>query len=256
MTIVFDCDGVLYLGAEGVPGAGETLDTLAADGRHLLFVTNNATKSAQDVAAAIHRTTGHEASAEQVVTSAMVTAEALGGTVGAVYAIGESGLREALRTAGIAVHTGDTDGLPAAVDAVVVGLDRSLTYGMLSRATRYVRSGARFVATNADPTYPTPQGLVPGGGAIVAALEAATGTEPEVMGKPHMPMVKAVAARVGPGPVWVVGDRVDTDMVLAAAGGWGKVLVLTGATRPDESVDPALVDVVLESVANLPAYLR
>jgi 4-nitrophenyl phosphatase len=110
------------------------------------------------------------------------------------------------------------------------------------------------VASNTDATLPTPDGLLPGAGSIVAALETATGRTAEVAGKPHEPMRRLLSERIGTGPVWVVGDRADTDLALARAGGWTGVLVLTGVTRDPGSADPA-ADLVTGSLAEFAGRL-
>jgi HAD superfamily hydrolase (TIGR01450 family) len=250
-TVVLDLDGVLYVDTEGVPGAAAALHAVRATGHRLLFVTNNATKTAETVVRHLSERTGFTADPDDVVTSGSVTAMHLAGSVKRVYVLGEPALEEAMRFAGLA---------PTAVwqqaEAVVVGLDRGLSYERLAGAVLAVRAGARFVATNADTTYPTPQGLYPGGGAIAAAVAAATGVDPEVCGKPHEPMRAAVRSLVGDGPVWVVGDRIETDLAMATAEGWLSVLVLTGVDgRAELTATGFTPDLVLDSVASLPAAL-
>jgi 4-nitrophenyl phosphatase len=144
--------------------------------------------------------------------------------------VGEAGLVEAMRQAGVTVD----DGHPP--DAVVVGLDRGFDYEACDRAASHVRAGARFVASNADPTLPTPDGLRPGAGAIVAMIAAASGREPEVAGKPHEPMVRLVRERVTVGAV--VGDRATTDGAFAAALGVPFALVASGVEEvaPDGAI--------------------
>ena len=117
-------------------------------------------------------------------------------------------------------------------------------------------AGARFVATNDDATYPTPEGLHPGGGSIVAALERASGRRAEVAGKPHTPMRDLVRELVGEGPVWMVGDKPETDLALGKGEGWTTVLVLSGVTGNDADVpDDLRPDAVLDSIADLPDLL-
>jgi len=145
-----------------------------------------------------------------------------------VLVFGSDAIRHAMEEVSIPM----TDD-PERADAVVVGLDRDLSYERLSRAMRAIDRGARFVATNTDPTFPMAEGLLPGGGAMVAALAAATGVQPEVAGKPHRPIRELLRAR-GVGPAWVVGDRIDTDIALAASEhDWQSILVLTGVTSAD-----------------------
>jgi 4-nitrophenyl phosphatase len=251
-TIVLDLDGVLYVDAQGVPGAGDALRRLQGDGYRLLFATNNATKTAAIVVRHLTERIGFTARSDAVVTSGMATARHLAGAVGRVLVLGEPALEEAIRGAGIAVVTDWRE-----AEAVVVGLDRGLTYARLTAATLAVGSGARFVATNADRTYPTPEGLYPGGGALVAAVAAATGVEPEVCGKPHEPMRSLIRSLLAPGPVWVVGDRLESDLAMGVGEGWKTVLVLSGVDSEQDVARSGIVpDLVLGSVADLPGALR
>jgi 4-nitrophenyl phosphatase len=153
--------------------------------------------------------------------------------------LGGDGVLEALAARGVTVVP------EGPADAVVVGLTRSFTYEALTAAVTAVRGGARFIGTNEDATYPTPDGLVPGAGAILAAVQTASGVTPEVAGKPHRPTADAIAARVGPGELRVmVGDRPSTDGALAVQLDIPFGLVLSGVTRKGEvpaDADPAAV---------------
>lgn len=223
--VAFDIDGVLARGEDPVPGAAGAVLRLRAAGTGVAFVTNNATRTPDQVAGLL-RAVGVDASVSEVVTSPVVAAAMLApGT--RVLVIGMEGLRVPLADRGC-VEVVD----PAEADAVVVGLDRDLTYDALRRATLALRAGARFVATNRDATFPAADGLWPGAGAIVAALVTAGDREPEVAGKPHAPMFRAAAAALPGGRLLMVGDRVDTDIAGAAALGWDTALVLTGVTTP------------------------
>ena len=249
-TIVCDLDGVVYLDGVAIPGAGEALDQLQQLGYRLLFATNNSTKTRHDVIAHIASQTGFEADVADVLTSGVATAKHIAG-VRSVFVVGEEGLTTTLRDYGFEVTSEWRE-----AEAVVVGLDRDMTYEKLSHATMAVRAGARFVATNIDATYPTASGLAPGGGAIVAAIAEAADAEPEVCGKPFAPMRDLVRAAAGGGDVWVVGDRPETDLALAGAEGWTKVLVLTGVTSDASEVpDEFSPDIVVPSIADLPRVL-
>lgn len=242
---------MLYVGSNPVPGAREALETLRAAGWRLIFVTNNSTKERWVAAQTIERRIGFPADPEDVLTSAYATARYLAGDVAIAYVVGAPGLAVTLEQEGIAVAPAGEG-----VDAVVVGLDPGLTYEKLVEASLAIRAGARFVATNTDSTYPSPRGLYPGGGAIVAALQRSTDVEPDVCGKPHEPMRSLVRDRVGAGPVVVVGDRPETDLALAGAEGWKKVLVMTGVTEDAETVPAAFQPhAVLDSIADLPAMI-
>jgi glycerol-1-phosphatase len=155
--------------------------------------------------------------------------------------IGERGIRDALGSIGIR----GVDGAPDRADLVVVGWDRDLTYDTLRTAALLIQRGARLIATNADATYPAPDGLWPGGGAILAAVVTATGATPTVVGKPSRPMFEAAAEDTGARHPLVVGDRLDTDIAGAAAMGWDSLLVLTGASRLED----------LPSAPALPTYV-
>ena len=182
---------------------------------------------------------GIEAAPSEVITSANATAALLHreGATGTAFVIGERGIRDALAGIGIRV----VDGTPERADLVVVGWDRDLTYDRLRTAALLIQRGARLVATNADATYPAPDGLWPGGGAILAAVTTATGATPTVVGKPSRPMFEAAAEDTGARHPLVVGDRLDTDIAGAAAMGWDSLLVLTGASRlEDLPASPAL----------------
>jgi 4-nitrophenyl phosphatase len=166
----------------------------------------------------------------------------LGEDRGPVMVLGSEGILSALDEVGVPV----TDD-PRQATALLVGLDWDLSYDRLTRAADAVRMGARFIATNTDPTYPVADGLLPGGGACVAAVAVTTGVAPEVAGKPNPPMRALLRAR-GIGEAWVIGDRVDTDIAMAVAEeDWHSILVLTGVTPPEQA---ALAD---HTVADLAA---
>ncbi|MDP8959016.1 MAG: HAD-IIA family hydrolase [Actinomycetota bacterium] len=255
-NVVCDLDGVVYLAGQAVPGAGEALLELEGMGLRLIFVTNNSTRSPAAVAAEIRQTTAYPAHPGQVVTSAQAAVRLLSPSPGssgpACLVLGGAGIAEVLGQEGVPV----TGSWPEA-GAVVVGLDWELTYDRLRDACLAVRAGARFVATNVDETFPTPQGEWPGAGAIAAAVRAATGRVPEVAGKPHSPMRDLVRSRLAPGPTWVLGDRPSTDLVMARAEGWKGILVLTGVAREATGLPhDQTPDLVIDSLADVPAALR
>jgi HAD superfamily hydrolase (TIGR01450 family) len=247
-TIVCDLDGVIYIDGTPVPGAAASLQSLRRAGHQLLFVTNNATRHRDAIIAEIESCTGFAVDRSSVISSSMAAAAMLDGRATTAFVVGEAGLVATLAEAGIATVAA------ADADAVVVGLDRSVTYDRLRDATLAIRRGALFIATNLDSTFPTPSGLWPGGGALVAALAAASGQDPEVAGKPEAPIRDLLRSQVRQDEVWVVGDRPDTDLALGDAEGWNTVLVLTGVTSQPEGVVPAPT-VVLDSIADLPSIL-
>jgi HAD superfamily hydrolase (TIGR01450 family) len=175
---LLDLDGVVWLAHRPIPGVAEGVAALRAAGERVLFVTN-ASMAPVGVLEEALAAMGIPAEGD-VLSSAMAAAHLLEPGARALVC-GGPGVVEALERRGVEVVE---DGV---VDAVVVGLTRDLTYDLLLRASTAVRDGARFIATNTDPTYPTPGGLTPGGGAIVAAVATAAGVEPEVAGKPHRP---------------------------------------------------------------------
>jgi glycerol 3-phosphatase-2 len=230
-SLLFDLDGVLYRGDEPVPGAPETMGALREAGALVVFLTNNSSRTPEQVSAKLGAMGMYSAPAE-VVTSATATADLLaarGG--GTAFVLGGDGVVGALRDAGLRV----VDGEPETVDLVVVGIDDDLTYAGLRTACILVHRGASFVATNADPTFPASGGeLWPGAGALVAAITTATGVEAEVVGKPHAPLFHAALRRAGGRNPLVIGDRLDTDIAGAGALGWDSLLVLSGVSTEDE----------------------
>ena len=250
-NLVCDLDGVIYLAGTGVPGAGAALSEIAGRGYRVLFATNAALRTVEEVAARIDSLTGYPAQPDQVVTSAVAATTVLGAIDSPILTVGEPGLGESLRRAGLAL----TDD-PLQARTVVAGLDRGFDYDRLRLAMQAVRNGARLLGTNSDTTYPTPEGPWPGGGAIVAAIEAASGRTAEFAGKPFRPMQEAVGALLGPGPTWMVGDRPETDLALARACSWIGVLVLTGIVTDPAEVEPQYrPDHVLPSIREVPELL-
>lgn len=239
-----DLDGVVWLAHRPIPGVAEAVARLRASGHRVLFVTNASMSPVADLEAALEAN-GIPAVGD-VVSSAMAAAHLLAPGDRALVC-GGAGVIQALASRGVEVVEGGP------VDAVVVGLTRDLSYELLDRASAAVRAGARFIATNTDPTYPTPTGLTPGGGSIVAAVATAAGVDPEVAGKPHPPMAALVAALVGDGPHVMVGDQAATDLAFGRLLGARTALVLSGiTTAADLPLDPA-PDVVAADVGALVA---
>jgi HAD superfamily hydrolase (TIGR01450 family) len=152
------------------------------------------------------------------------------------------------------------DGEPEHVDHVVVGWDRWVDYAKLRTACLLVQRGARLVATNADPSFPAPDGLWPGAGAILAVITTTTGAEAEVVGKPHAPLYRTALQRAGGRKPLVVGDRIDTDIAGAAALGWDSLLVLTGISSREDlarsEVRPTYVADDLRALLDLPGFQK
>jgi 4-nitrophenyl phosphatase len=223
VIVCCDLDGVIWRGDEPIPGSAAAVQDLRAGGLRVVFLTNNSSGRVADYVAKLGRA-GIDADAADVGTSAQAAAVLASQSLrpGArVLACAGAGVVEAMEAAGFAV----VDRGPA--DAVVVGWHREFDFERLTRASDAVRAGARFVATNVDPTYPTAGGLVPGAGALVAAVATASGARAEVAGKPEPATVALVRERFGTTGV-VVGDRPSTDGALAAALSWPFALVLSG----------------------------
>jgi HAD superfamily hydrolase (TIGR01450 family) len=213
-----------------VPTAAETVQALRRMGKRVAFVTNNSSRTPGDVVEHL-ASVGVLATIDEVETSALTAASGLRNLdITTAYVIGERGLREALEAVGIAIVGPDE---PA--EAVVVGWDRQLTYDALRAASLAVQRGSRLFATNADTTYPAPDGTAwPGTGVIVLALEAATAQPATVFGKPNPPILVAARDRAGGGRPLVIGDRIETDIEGARRLGWDSLLVLTGiSSRAD-----------------------
>jgi HAD superfamily hydrolase (TIGR01450 family) len=225
-AFLFDLDGVLYRGDQPVPPAADAVRRLRRSGKGISFVTNNSARTPEEVVAHL-ASVGVDASLEEVETSALTAASGLRDLgIGSAFVIGETGLRSALASADIELVDPDER-----ADAVVVGWDRSLTYEALRAATFAVQVGARLFATNADVTYPGPDGSIwPGTGVTVLALEAATGQRATVFGKPYAPILQAARVRAGGGRPLVIGDRVETDIEGARRLRWDSLLVLTGVS--------------------------
>jgi HAD superfamily hydrolase (TIGR01450 family) len=250
-TFVFDLDGVVYLDKTAVPGAGEALTALRDGGHQILFATNNSARAVETVVGNITRRTGFVPDPGSVITSGLAAATLLQKTDETCFVLGSDELGATLSDAGVQLTTD-----PASATAVVVGLDVGLSYERLTRAVVAIAAGARFIATNDDPTYPMPNARYPGAGSIVAAVERATGEAPVVCGKPHKPMRHLVEKRIEHSDVWMVGDRPETDLALAADAGWGKILVLSGVTDYDHALPPNLQpDHTIATIADLPALV-
>ncbi len=240
-----DLDGVLWRGAAPLPGAAEAVARLRGRGDRVVFVTNNSAGTVAEQLAKLGRM-GAPSGADDLITSAQAAAGLLAPGTSALACAGP-GVREALGARGVRV----VEEGPA--DAVVVGWHRDFDYDGLARAADAVRAGARLVGTNEDATYPTPGGLLPGAGSILAAVAYASGAAPQIAGKPHGPMRALVAGRVGEVAV-VVGDRDATDGALARALGARFALVLSGVTRREDvaALDPPPDEIAADLGALVP----
>ncbi|MGA9598337.1 MAG: HAD-IIA family hydrolase [Acidimicrobiia bacterium] len=249
-TVICDIDGVILLGREAVPDSADALSRLRAAGVQIILATNNSSRRPDVVRKLVSDVVGFDAGPDGVVTSGAATAELIAGVVTRVYVVGTDGLRDTLRERGVAVTLDWRE-----ADAVVAGLDPGVTYDDLAEAGLAIQNGAVFYATNSDASFPRPDGLYPGAGALVAALVTTTGCEPVVCGKPHPPMRQAISRRGGTHRL-VVGDRPETDIALGKAEGWPTVLPLTGVISDPASIPADLEpDVVVGSIAELPDVL-
>ncbi|HMQ34121.1 MAG TPA: HAD-IIA family hydrolase [Chloroflexaceae bacterium] len=232
-AVLFDMDGVLYRGRQVLDGVGELLAFLDERGVGYACITNNASMTPAQYEAKL-AAMGIAMPARSVVTSAIATGRHLRGAYPRgtrAFIVGMDGLREALLADG---HFVEDDHLP---ELVVQGADFALTYETLRKACLFIRGGADFVATNPDRTFPAEEGLIPGAGAITAALVAATDIQPLVIGKPAPTMFQVAAAALGAAPAatLVIGDRLDTDIAGAGAAGMPSALVLTGVSGRAEA---------------------
>lgn len=268
--VIFDLDGVVYRGADPLPGVADAIATLEGAGIATRFATNNSTVD-RNVYVERLGAMGIRTRRDAVVTSTSATVDHLALHAPQVHhllAIGEAGLFEELRAAHFAVTAagdaipGDYAGEPlaAAYEAVVVGLDRGVDYRAIAAATTAIRQGAAFIATNADERYPTATGFLPGAGSAVAAIETASGAAPLVIGKPQPAMFASIlgAAGVPAGEALVVGDNPAADIVAARRAGIASLLVLTGVA--DAATAAGLdgerrPDHVTASAADLPRLL-
>jgi len=251
LLLLVDLDGVLYRGADPVPGVAAVLADRAARGDDIVYVTNNSMHYRADYVTRLTEM-GAPVTADRIVSSARATALYAAehpSEIRRVLAVGARGLERELRDVGLdvvtAAHAAERmaqepiDGNAAAdsPDAVIVGLDPQLTYLRIAAAADCVRAGARFIATNRDAVYPTERGLRPGAGSCVAAIEATTGMTPLVIGKPGPLLMEEAARTVGRDAreAVVIGDGLLTDLAAARAVGARCVLMLTGVTTPAEA---------------------
>ena len=255
LLLLVDLDGVVYRGTEPVPGVAALLAARASRGDEVVYVTNNSMHYRADYVTRLGGM-GCPVSADRVVSSSRATAlhiQRHEPGIRRVLTLGASGLDRELRDVGIDVvtsghaatrmHQEGISGWAAAgaPDAVVTGLDPALTYLRIAAAADCIRAGARFIATNRDPVYPTERGLRPGAGSIAAALEATTSVTPLTIGKPEPHLFELAAEAVGrsPADAIVVGDGIMTDLAGAKAIGARSVLMLTGiATQADVDALP------------------
>jgi NagD protein len=227
---LMDMDGVLVHEEQALPGAGDFIAGLRRRGLPFLVLTNNSIYTRRDLGARL-RASGLEVPEESIWTSALATASFLedqrpGGTA---FVIGEAGLTTALHESGYTM----TDRNP---DYVVLGETRTYSFERITRAIRLIMAGARFIATNPDPTGPSADGALPATGSVAALISRASGVEPYYVGKPNPLMMRSAlnAIEAHSESTAMVGDRMDTDIVAGLEAGLHTILVLTGVTQPSE----------------------
>jgi glycerol-1-phosphatase len=229
-VLLFDLDGVVYIGGTAIPGAPEALQRAKGAGAHVAYVTNNASRTPAAVAALLEGM-GAPVTEADVVTSAQAAARLLADKLPAkskVLVIGATALRLAVRERGLVPVSTATEKPAAVVQGFAPGID----YGALAEGGLAVRAGALFVATNADSTIPNARGTAPGNGSLLKVIEHATGIAPVVAGKPEPPLHHESVIRTGARRPLVIGDRLDTDIEAAYNAGTDSLLVLTGVDNP------------------------
>jgi len=227
-ALILDMDGVLWKENQPIGDLPRIFDQIKRKDIKVTLATNNATQSAEQFLLKV-KGFGVTLDIDQIINSSQAAGHYLrklhpGG--GAVYIVGEQGLSTTLGRYGF--KHGEVDVL-----AVVAGLDRSFTYEKLAKATELIHTGVKFIGTNSDSSLPTPTGLVPGAGAILAAIEAATDVKPEIVGKPSPEMYRLAMDRMhtSPDQTLVVGDRLETDIAGGQSIGCPCALVLSGVTK-------------------------
>jgi NagD protein len=245
---LMDMDGVIVREDHLVPGADRFIARLIETGHPFLILTNNSMFTARDLAARLARL-GLDVPAEAIWTSALATAKFLadqrpGGTA---FVIGEAGLTTALHEAGYVLVETDPD-------YVVLGETRTYSFERIARGIQLIIGGARFIATNPDPTGPAPAGPLPATGSVAALISTATGVQPYFIGKPNPLMIRSALRAIGAHSesTVLIGDRMDTDIVTGIEAGLETVLVLTGITAAEEAGRFSyLPSRIVDSVADL-----
>lgn len=226
---LIDLDGTMYRGTEVIPGAAEFIDRLNAAGLPYLFVTNNSSRTPEQVAAKLVEM-GIHTTPENVFTTSQATAQFIHEEKpgASVYVIGEDGILQALADKGLTVVDGEV------ADYVVTGLDRGITYEKLAKACMAVRNGARFISTNGDIAIPTERGFLPGNGSLTSVVTVSTETQPIFIGKPEPVIMEQAMQVLGTtkAETIMIGDYYDTDIRAGINVGIDTLLVFTGVTQP------------------------
>lgn len=233
-AVLLDMDGVLWRGPETLPGVPEFFAFLQQHQIQFGLATNNSTKTVASYVERLNQI-GVPARPENVITSSVATADYISQRYAVdtpVYIIGQDGIRQALAEKGYRED-------PQQARVVVVGMDFAVTYDKFKTATLLIRAGADFIGTNGDRSFPTPEGLIPGNGSLLALLETATDVAPVVIGKPEAAMYQVALQRFGTAPseTLMIGDRIETDILGAHRVGLLSALVLTGTTTAEEAAN-------------------
>lgn len=253
-ALILDMDGVLWRGGEALGDLPAIFEKIASRGLKVVLATNNSTRTPRahfDKLASF----GVQLSPDQIITSSMAVGALLRDHFpqgGSVYAVGMEGVFDALEKAGFRTYRDGEH--PAKVDAVVAGMDQAFTYEKVANAARLIRKDAPFYATNPDKTFPTPQGLMPGAGTLLAAIEAASDVAPIVAGKPKAYLFQLAMRRMGvmPGETLMIGDRLETDILGGQNAGCKTALVLSGvSTREEGEAWQPKVDLIAENLSEI-----
>ena len=254
-TLLIDGDGVLWHSEQPMPGLNRFFDTLTRLGVDWGLLTNNATRTLDEYVDKLARF-GVRATRQQIFTSASVTAAYLVQHCpppASLYVVGSPGLKRTLSEVGYSLFDGaDLPSTP--IDTVVGSIDFDLSYDKLKVATLLIRRGLPFVATNPDNTFPTPDGLVPGAGTVLAALAAASDIQPQVMGKPHQAIFDQAITHFNAdrSTTAILGDRLETDIAGGKEAGIGTILVLSGVTSKEDAASREVqADLVFPTIAEL-----
>jgi NagD protein len=247
-TWLTDMDGVLVHEEEPIPGAAEFIKALTESGRRFLVLTNNSIFTPRDLQARLRRS-GIDVPESAIWTSALATAKFLDDQRpgGSAYVVGEAGLTTALHDVGYVMTDRDPD-------YVVLGETRTYSFESITRAVRLIENGARFIATNPDPSGPSQLGTVPATGSVAALISTATGRSPYFIGKPNPLMMRSAlnSLEAHSETTVMVGDRMDTDIISGLEAGLRTILVTTGSTRPEHiETFPYRPTRVVDSIADL-----
>lgn len=246
---IIDLDGVVYLLHEEIPGSIKTLRYLQDHSIPFVFLTNNSMASPESYSQKLE-SFGISVSPQQIVTSPQALRRYIERDYNlegkSAFVIGEEGLKTEMKKSGLDFVNGEK---ARETNFVIVGLDRNFDFKKLCDAAVAIRNGATFLATNGDVTYPTPQGLLPGAGAIVAAISAASGSEPYVAGKPNPIMIDLALERMGVSgrEALMIGDRLETDIEAGVRAGIDTMLVLSGVSSEKDIEEMGIKPTYTES---------